>query len=172
MTSGPRCSLKNRIFEPGEKMRICRVASKPFMPGRLTSIRITPGCSSLAFCTASNPSDATEMILRSGSDSNIRETKRCQGRKSSTTRICVTDMLKFFGTSRTETVAERSYRSFRSAQRAPKFCFGHGYVAQFDDDVGLFIFGMSDDFAPNSPHVVFDAVTCYQRSPNLTVIDL
>ena len=79
-------------------------------------------------------------------------------------------MLKFFGTSRTETAAERSYRSFRSAQRAPKFCFGHGYVAQFDDDVGLFIFGMSDDFAPNSPHVVFDAVTCYQRSRNLTVM--
>jgi hypothetical protein len=30
----------------------------------------------------------------------------------------VTDTLKFFGTSRTETAAERSYRSFRSAQRA------------------------------------------------------
>jgi hypothetical protein len=47
-------------------------------------------------------------------------------------------MLKFFGTSRTETAAERSYRSFRSVQRAPKFCFGHGYVAQFDDDVWTF----------------------------------
>jgi hypothetical protein len=150
-------------------MRICRVASKPFMPGRLTSIRITPGCSSLAFCTASNPSDATEMILRSGSDSNISETKRCQGRKSSTTRICVTDMLKFFGTSRTETAAERSYRSFRSAPRAPKFCFGHGYMAQFDDDVGFFIFGMSDDCAPNSPHSLW--FRCGNLPPALSQVD-
>ena len=111
-------------------MRICRVASKPFISGRLTSIKITLGCSSLAFCTASNPSDATEMILRSGSDSNIIDTKCCHGRKSSTTRICMTGMLKVFGTSRAETAAERSYHSSRFAQRAPKFCFGHGYVAQ------------------------------------------
>jgi hypothetical protein len=78
-------------------------------------------------------------------------------------------MLKFFGTSRTETAAERSYRSFRSAQRAPKFCFGHGNVAQFDDDVGLFIFGMSD-VRPHSRMWFFDAAICHQRSLNLTVM--
>jgi hypothetical protein len=84
----------------------------------------------------------------------------------------VTDILKFFGTSRTETAVERSYRSSRFAQRAPKFCFDRGYVAQFGDDVGLFIFCMGDDCSPKlrAFAVVADALIWHQRSPKLAMI--
>jgi 2-hydroxy-4-carboxymuconate semialdehyde hemiacetal dehydrogenase len=62
VTSHDRCSLTNRIFALGSWARIRRAAWIPSSVGSPTSKRIRSGFSSLAFSTASSPSEASPTI--------------------------------------------------------------------------------------------------------------
>src|SRR5580700_430655 len=86
-TSADDSWLRKSILELGASLRICRAAWIPFSFGRPMSSKIKSGFSSSAFCTASNPSEASQMIWNSGVLEKTDNTKTRKGSKSSTTRM-------------------------------------------------------------------------------------
>ena len=74
-------------FESGRSRRIIRVASRPFMRGIETSIRITWGWRAFAFSTASTPSRASPHTCQLLRDKSKEPRPRRTVASSSTTRM-------------------------------------------------------------------------------------
>jgi len=86
-SSGRSYDVKKRILERGAMVRIRRAASRPLRFGRQMSSKIKSGCNSWLFCTASKPSELSQMTTRSRCCCRSEQTDCRQRQESSTTKI-------------------------------------------------------------------------------------
>jgi hypothetical protein len=68
-------------------VRIRRAASSPLRIGRRMSSKTKSGCNCSLFCTASKPSELSQMTTLSRCCCRIEQTDRRQAHESSTTKI-------------------------------------------------------------------------------------
>lgn len=109
----PVVDATGRLVAVGTSCRMRRVASRPFIPGRLTSIRMTSGVSCLASCTATFPSHASPTISMSPISLRRRHRPARTTLWSSTTRA-----RSFIGPCFQKMVMGRAQRRATSEQQA------------------------------------------------------